>query len=49
MARKDARLMQDETDRVESRPENAWGHYMLGLAAWRSGDLTGAERAFAFA
>lgn len=31
---------------VESRPENAWGHYMLGLAAWRSGDLTGAERAF---
>ncbi len=25
------------------RPENAWGHYMLGLSAWKSGDLVKAE------
>jgi predicted Zn-dependent protease len=31
---------------VESKPENPWGHYMLGLSSWKSGDLTGAERAF---
>ena len=28
------------------RPENAWGHYMLGLSAWKSGDLAKAESAF---
>ena len=28
------------------RPENAWGHYMLGLSAWKSGDLAKAEGAF---
>jgi superkiller protein 3 len=28
------------------RPENAWGHYMLGLSAWKSGDPAGAEQAF---
>jgi len=28
------------------RPENAWGHYMLGLSAWKSGDLARAESAF---
>ena len=28
------------------RPDNAWGHYMLGLSAWKSGDLTKAESAF---
>jgi predicted Zn-dependent protease len=22
----------------ESEPDNAWGHYMLGLAAWKTGD-----------
>jgi Flp pilus assembly protein TadD len=31
---------------VERKPENAFGHYMLGLASWKSGDLTGAEKAF---
>jgi tetratricopeptide (TPR) repeat protein len=25
------------------QPSNAWGHYMLGLSAWKSGDLTMAE------
>jgi len=29
-----------------TRPENPWGHYMLGLAAWKSGDFVTAERAF---
>lgn len=28
------------------RPENAWGHFMLGLSAWKSGDLGRAEKAF---
>jgi len=28
------------------RPENAWGHYMLGLSAWKSGDLAKSEHAF---
>ncbi len=31
---------------VEARPENPWGHYMLGLSAWKSGDLPQAEAAF---
>jgi Flp pilus assembly protein TadD len=31
---------------VVTKPENAWGHYMLGLSSWKSGDLVGAERAF---
>ncbi len=31
---------------TESRPDNVWGHYMLGLAAWKSGDLGRAERSF---
>jgi tetratricopeptide (TPR) repeat protein len=31
---------------VGRRPENAWGHYMLGLSAWKSGDLARAEGAF---
>ena len=31
---------------TESRPNNAWGFYMLGLSAWRSGDREQAERAF---
>jgi predicted Zn-dependent protease len=30
---------------VEGRPGNAWGHYMLGLAAWRAGDSGRAEEA----
>lgn len=28
------------------RPENPWGHYMLGLAAWRAGHLDRAQQAF---
>jgi tetratricopeptide (TPR) repeat protein len=28
------------------RPANAWGHYMLGLSAWKNGDLTKSEQAF---
>jgi tetratricopeptide (TPR) repeat protein len=28
------------------RPNNAWGHYMLGLSAWKSGDLAKSEQAF---
>jgi len=31
---------------TESRPSNAWGLYMLGLAAWKSGDREQAESAF---
>ena len=30
---------------TERRPDNAWGQYMLGLSAWKSGDLAKAERA----
>jgi tetratricopeptide (TPR) repeat protein len=28
------------------RPANAWGHYMLGLSAWKSGDRAKSEQAF---
>ncbi len=28
------------------KPENPWNHYMLGLSAWKAGDLDRAERAF---
>jgi Flp pilus assembly protein TadD len=28
------------------RPSNPWGFYMLGLSAWKAGDLPGAEGAF---
>ncbi len=31
---------------TESRPGNAWGYYMLGLSAWKSGDRVQAESAF---
>jgi tetratricopeptide (TPR) repeat protein len=31
---------------TESKPENAWGHYMLGLSAWKSGSPAEAEHAF---
>ena len=30
----------------ESAPDNAWGHYMLGLSAWKTGDHTRALEAF---
>jgi tetratricopeptide (TPR) repeat protein len=28
------------------RPNNPWGHYMLGLSAWKGGDLAKSEQAF---
>jgi len=28
------------------RPDNAWGHFMLGLSTWKAGDLAKAEGAF---
>jgi Flp pilus assembly protein TadD len=31
---------------TEDRPDNAWGHFMFGLSAWKSGDPGGAEHAF---
>src|SRR5688500_1069379 len=31
---------------IERRPDNACGHYMLGLSAWKSGDLARSEAAF---
>jgi tetratricopeptide (TPR) repeat protein len=31
---------------VESKPENPWGRYMLGLSSWKAGDLARAEQAF---
>lgn len=31
---------------TERRPDNAWGHYMLGLSAWKNGDPARAEGAF---
>jgi predicted Zn-dependent protease len=31
---------------IEKHPENAWGHYMLGLAAWKSGESDRALSAF---
>ncbi|MEN8145049.1 MAG: tetratricopeptide repeat protein [Gemmatimonadota bacterium] len=31
---------------TEQRPDNPWGHYMLGLSAWKAGDLSRAEDGF---
>ncbi|HEU4829807.1 MAG TPA: tetratricopeptide repeat protein [Gemmatimonadales bacterium] len=31
---------------TERRPENVWGHYMLGLSAWKEGNLARAAEAF---
>jgi tetratricopeptide (TPR) repeat protein len=31
---------------TERRPGNAWGYYMLGLSAWKSGDFAKSENAF---
>jgi Tfp pilus assembly protein PilF len=31
---------------VQGKPENAWGHYMLGLSAWKAGELDRARSAF---
>ena len=46
----DGRKYQDATaifERYTGRnPKNAWGQYMLGMSAWKSGDLSKAEGAF---
>jgi tetratricopeptide (TPR) repeat protein len=31
---------------TQRRPNNAWGHYMLALSAWKHGDLTKSELSF---
>jgi tetratricopeptide (TPR) repeat protein len=31
---------------IERRPDNPWGHYMLALSAWKSGDLVKSEESF---
>ena len=31
---------------VARRPTNPWGHYMLGLSAWKAGDLSKSKHAF---
>jgi tetratricopeptide (TPR) repeat protein len=31
---------------TEAKPENAWGHYMLGLSAWKNGESDRALAAF---
>jgi tetratricopeptide (TPR) repeat protein len=31
---------------TEQKPNNAWGHFMLGLSAWKGGDPVKAEMAF---
>lgn len=31
---------------TERRPDNAWGHYMLGLSSWKAGNLARAVQAF---
>jgi tetratricopeptide (TPR) repeat protein len=45
-----ARKYSDATAMFEhytgQRPANPWGHYMLGLSAWKSGDLAKSEAAF---
>lgn len=38
--------VQKFTAYVDQRPENPWGHYMLGLSAWKAGDHVLAESAF---
>ncbi len=32
--------------KLASTPDDAYGHYMLGLASWKSGDFAGAKDAF---
>jgi tetratricopeptide (TPR) repeat protein len=38
-----ARLFEQYSER---RPNNAWGHFMLGLSAWKAGDVATAEGGF---
>ena len=45
-----AKKYDDATELFElyilQRPKNPWGHYMLGLSAWKAGDLAKSEQAF---
>ena len=34
------------TGYTERRPENVWGHYMLGLSSWKAGNLARAAESF---
>jgi tetratricopeptide (TPR) repeat protein len=31
---------------TQRRPDNPWGHYMVGLSAWKNGDLVKSEESF---
>ena len=31
---------------TQQKPKNPWGHYMLGLSAWKAGDLEKSEKSF---
>jgi len=31
---------------TQQKPRNPWGHYMLGLSAWKAGDLEKSEKSF---
>jgi len=31
---------------TEQKPKNPWGHYMLGLSAWKAGDFEKSEKSF---
>ena len=33
-------------DYTMQKPENAWGHFMLGLSTWKAGDLDKSQKAF---
>jgi predicted Zn-dependent protease len=44
---KDYKTASDQFDAYTStHPNNPWGFYMLGLSAWKAGDLTRAQQAF---
>jgi tetratricopeptide (TPR) repeat protein len=45
-ARKYAEATAIFSEYVERRPSNPWGHYMLGLSAWKRGDVAKSEQAF---
>ena len=33
-------------DYTTQKPDNAWGHFMLGLSTWKAGDLDKSQKAF---
>jgi tetratricopeptide (TPR) repeat protein len=45
-ARKYSDAVQIFESYTERHPANPWGHYMVGLSAWKSGDLAKSEQAF---